>query len=312
MTITYRELSSLEQDLGVDARTLYGVSNNISRHYRPAEIPKGDGSVRRLWVPDEPLKSIQRKIARVLLSPMEVSPHATAYRYGAGIVKNARAHVGQPRVLTLDIFRFFDHVRYSAVKEKAFPADRYCEANRILLTLLCYYREGLPQGAPTSPWISNLILKELDDTLGAWCGERGIVYTRYCDDMTFSGDFDENRVIALVREQLGRHGFRLHEGKIRKADCHHRQKVTGLVVNQGVSTPADYRRKLRQELYYCEKFGVESHWQRTGSPLSVEEYLRHLLGQVNFVLSVSPENQEMRRYRHYLEKRMGKNEENLY
>ena len=297
MTITYRELSSLEQDLGVDARTLYGVSNNISRHYRPAEIPKGDGSVRRLWVPDEPLKSIQRKIARVLLSPMEVSPHATAYRYGAGIVKNARAHVGQPRVLTLDIFRFFDHVRYSAVKEKAFPADRYCEANRILLTLLCYYREGLPQGAPTSPWISNLILKEMDDTLGAWCGERGIVYTRYCDDMTFSGDFDEKEVIKQVSTMLVPYGFRLNHKKTKVFKASQRQTVTGIVVNQKENVSKDYKREIRKEVFFCQKHGVEEHLHHEMLDISPSQYLNKLLGKINFVLQVSPQNKEFTEYK---------------
>lgn len=172
---------------GASLRTLYAVSNRIPAHYHRAEVPKRDGGVRVLRVPDPVLKDIQRRIARVLLSGMPVSPHATAYRYGAGVVENARRHVGRPELLKLDILHFFDSIRYIQVKEAAFPAEIYAEPLRTLLSMLCYDRDVLPQGAPTSPWIANLVLRPFDEKLGAWCRARGVVYTRYCDDLAFSG-----------------------------------------------------------------------------------------------------------------------------
>ena len=105
-------------------------------------------SYRQLSVPDRLLKSIQRKILRVLLSGQEVSPYATAYRFGGGVVKNARVHVGKAQILKLDIRHLFDSIRYSTVKELVFPPGIYSEQNRVLLTMLCYYRDALPQGAP--------------------------------------------------------------------------------------------------------------------------------------------------------------------
>lgn len=300
MTITYHELSSLEQDLGVKAKTLYAISNNLSRHYRPVQIPKSDGSVRQLLVPDEALKSIQRKILQVLLSRSEISRYATAYRYGGSIVKNARVHVGKAQILKLDIRHFFDSIRYSTVKEIVFPAEIYSEQNRVLLTMLCYYQDALPQGAPTSPAISNIILRDFDNALGAWCGERGIAYTRYCDDMTFSGFFDAQEVVCLVRKRLSEYGLQLNERKTKRLDPHQRQTVTGVVVNRKANARSAYRRVLRQELYYCQKFGIESHLQRMGSSASVEQYRHRLLGRVNFVLSITPENEEMQRYKQWL------------
>lgn len=187
MGIVYQEGPSLARDLGLPLRTLYAVSNRIPAHYHRAEVPKRDGGVRVLRVPDPVLKDIQRRIARVLLSGMPVSPHATAYRYGAGVVENARRHVGRPELLKLDILHFFDSIRYIQVKEAAFPAEIYAEPLRILLSMLCYDRDVLPQGAPTSPWIANLVLRPFDERLGAWCRARGVVYTRYCDDLAFSG-----------------------------------------------------------------------------------------------------------------------------
>mgnify|MGYP006866068902 FL=1 len=96
MGIVYQEGPSLARDLGLPLRTLYAVSNRIPAHYHRAEVPKRDGGVRVLRVPDPVLKDIQRRIARVLLSGMPVSPHATDYRYSAGVVENARRHVGRP------------------------------------------------------------------------------------------------------------------------------------------------------------------------------------------------------------------------
>ena len=197
--IVYRELSSLEQDLGISAKTFYAVSNNLSKHYRKAKLPKKNGGFRNLSVPDEVLKSIQKRIAEVLLIHMPVSRYAKAYRFGSSTLRNAKHHVGKQVVLKLDILHFFDSIRYSTVKDKLFPEEIYAEPLRILLTMLCYHKDALPQGAPSSPAITNIILYEFDEQLGQWCREHGIAYTRYCDDMTFSGDFEPSEAIRYVR-----------------------------------------------------------------------------------------------------------------
>lgn len=304
MGILYQELSSLEHDLGVKARTLYAMSNRLGKHYHPVRLPKADGSYRLLYVPDEPLKRIQRKIQNVLLVDCELSPYATAYRYGGSIIKNARPHVGKDRILKLDIRNFFDSIRYSTVKDRVFPSERYSEKNRILLTMLCYYRDALPQGAPTSPAISNIIMRDFDNAIGAWCAKRGIVYTRYCDDMTFSGPVNADEVASLVRQRLAADGFRLNERKTKCIDSHHRQTVTGIVVNSKENTAISYRKQLRQEMYYCQKFGIESHLLRIGIDSSPDQYLRRLSGKINFVLSVSPDHKEMEGYKQWVKEQL--------
>ena len=197
--IVYRELSSLEQDLGISAKTLYAVSNNLGKHYRKVSLPKKSGGFRNLSVPDEVLKSIQKRIVDLLLIHMLVSRYAKAYRFGSSPLRNAKHHVGKRVVLKLDILHFFDSIRYSTVKDNVFPEEIYAEPLRILLTMLCYHKDALPQGAPSSPAITNIILYEFDEQVGQWCQDRGIAYTRYCDDMTFSGDFDPAEVIRFVR-----------------------------------------------------------------------------------------------------------------
>ena len=299
--IVYRELSSLERDLGISAKTLYAVSNNISKHYHKVKLPKKGGGYRNLSVPDEVLKSIQRRIADVLLIHMPVSRYAKAYRFGSSTLRNAKHHVGKQVVLKLDILHFFDSIRYSTVKDKVFPEEIYAEPLRILLTMLCYHKDALPQGAPSSPAITNIILYELDEQIGQWCRERGIAYTRYCDDMTFSGDFDPAEVIRYVRLELKKMGFLLNEQKTRIQRPSQQQSVTGIVVNEKLNIPADYRRNLRQELYYCRKFGIQEHLQKIGLEIPEETYRMQLLGKVNYVLQVHPDDRDMLDARKWLQ-----------
>ena len=298
--IIYKEFSSLLNDLGVSGKALYSISNHTERHYHPVKVSKGNGEFRQLYVPDDFLKSVQRKINDKLLSLEKISPYATAYRQGGSTKVNANPHVGKPVLLKLDIRHFFDHLIYPIVKDKAFPKERYSEQNRVLLSLLCIYQDSLPQGAPTSPMISNIIMREFDNKIGAWCNEHDIAYTRYCDDMTFSGDFDVYPIIQLVETELKKLGLFLNDSKtviVRKGQKH---SVTGIVVNEQLSVPVGYKKKLRQEMYYCMKFDVESHLDSIGSGKTVDKYVLQLLGRVNYVLSVEPQNKEMQKYKLWL------------
>ena len=298
--VVYRDLESIEADLKISLKQLYTLSNELDCHYHMAEIPKRCGGVRRLCVPDESLKYVQRRICEVLLVHMPISPYATAYRYGAKTRFNALPHVGKKCILKLDISHFFDSILYSQVKESAFPESIYSEKIRVLLSILCYYKESLPQGAPTSPAISNIIMREFDEAVGEWCNERGIAYTRYCDDMTFSGDFIPAEVRSFVGHELKKYGFFLNPAKTKTAQRGTRQTVTGIVVNEKTNLPSEYRKRLRQELYYCRKFGVYEDIKRIHAGDAVDVYLKRLLGRVNYVLSVRPDDTEMLNYRSWL------------
>jgi hypothetical protein len=298
--IVYREFSSLVKDLGFSGKVLYGVSNNIHAHYRVAKVPKGNGEMRELHVPDDLLKAIQRRICEVMLATEPISPYATAYRIGANTRKNAAPHADQAVLLKLDVRHFFDRLIYPLVKAYAFPAERYSEQNRVLLSLLCVYRDVLPQGAPTSPAISNIIMRDFDNKVGAWCAKQGVSYTRYCDDMTFSGDFDPAPIKRYVRDELRRLGLFLNDQKTVVVRRGQRQSVTGLVVNEHPRVPAAYQAKIRQEMYYCQKHGIAAHLAAIGSTEPPEAFARALLGRINYVLSVEPKNEPMKHYRAWL------------
>ena len=302
--VVYRELSSLTHDLGYSAKALYSVSNQIGKHYRAVSIPKASGGTRSLHVPDDQLKAIQKKIYDIILAPEPISPYATAYRPGCSTKINAMLHVGKSVLVKLDILHFFDSIIYPIVKERVFPAERYSDPNRILLTILCTYHEAVPQGAPTSPAISNIIMREFDDTIGRWCDKHGIAYTRYCDDMTFSGDFDPAPLIELVRSELRKMGFLLNDKKTAVIRDGQQKVVTGIVVNEKENVPAEYRRKIRQEMHYCMRYGIESHISHNSIPGTRDQYVLKLLGRVNYVLSVSPGDPGFEHYRAWLAKQV--------
>ncbi len=296
--IVYRELSSIEADLGFSAKTLYALSNNISSHYRSVEVSKKSGGTRVLRIPDEALKAVQRVIASKLLTLEPVSSYATAYRAGTSIIKNAVPHTSKEAILKLDIYKFFDSIRYSTVKDKAFPANRYSDNIRILLSMLCYYKDVLPQGAPSSPVISNIVLYDFDNSVGDFCNSKSIAYTRYCDDMTFSGEADDLReIIPFVKAELKKCGLVLNSKKTNLVSCSKRQTVTGIVVNEKANISDEYKRQLRKEVYFIEKFGIESHLDKIGADISRSRYLASLLGKINYALQVCPSDKNLLCYK---------------
>lgn len=298
--IVYRELSSIEKDLGFSAKTLYGLSNSLEKHYHTVYLPKSDGSKRKLSVPDLILKLVQKSIADNILIQYPISKYAKAYKPGSSIQKNARPHVGKKKILKLDIEGFFDHILYSRVKDTVFYEEKYSEAIRILLTMLCYYNDSLPQGAPTSPAITNIIMYDFDETVGAFCNEKNIAYTRYCDDMTFSGCFDEREIISFVKGELRKLGLFLKNRKTAVISASKRQVVTGIVVNEKMNVTKDYKKTIRQEIYYIKKFGLDEHLKRLGIS-DKQQYVLSLKGRIAFVLQTIPNNCEFIEYKNFLD-----------
>lgn len=119
--------------------------------------------------------------------------------------------------------------------------------------------------------------------------------------MTFSGDFGPTEVIRFVRLELKKMSFLLSEQKTRIQYPGQQQTVTGIVVNEKLSVPADYRRNLRQELYYCRKFGIQEHLRKIWLEIPVDTFQMQLLGKVNYVLQVHPDDRDIMEARKWLQ-----------
>lgn len=237
--------------LSTSRQKLLYYARHTAAAYHPVTIPKRNGDVRILSVPDDTLRRWQRKICRDLLAYLPVAPQATAYRKGGTLSGNAAPHVGKRYLLKLDISDFFGSICFEQVHSTAFHTRYFSRQVGFLLTSLCCKDGVLPQGAPTSPALSNLVMRNFDTNMARWCQRRAIVYTRYCDDLTFSADRPLFAVYSKAKNMLAEMGFDLNEAKTHFITNAGRQSVTGLTVNEKVSVPAGYKRSLRQEVYYA-------------------------------------------------------------
>jgi uncharacterized protein (TIGR03067 family) len=252
-------VEELARRLEWDAAELSALQPN----YREFLIPKRSGGQRRLCAPDDQLKDLQRRILHRLLRRLRCHPAATGFQCGESIVTHARRHAGRAVVVRLDLKDFFPSTGAARVYAYFRRIGWNRPASR-LLTRLCTHQGGLPQGAPTSPRLSNLLNYRLDRRLDAMARKLGAWYSRYADDITLSFPEDNRKqvryLIRFVRRVAYQQGYRVHDRKkllIRRR--HQQQCVTGLVVNEGVQLPRAVRRRLR---------AVEHH-MRTGRPATL-------------------------------------------
>jgi RNA-directed DNA polymerase len=261
-----------------------GVCNRPARFYRHFDVPKSSGGVRRIDEPLPSLKEIQRWVLREILEKIPPSRYAKAFLRGKSIKENARFHRGQEVVATIDVKDFFPSIGFPKVYRICRQVG-YTKPVAIALANLCLLHGCLPQGAPTSPALSNLVCRELDARLAGFCLKRKIRFTRYADDLTMSGDFCAENAIRFSRQVLAQEGFILNEKKTRVLSRNQRQQVTGVVVNAKLQVPRRIRAKLRQHVYYITKYGLASHMERQG--LTKANFPMHLQGLAAHVLSIN-------------------------
>lgn len=272
------------------------ISKEQSRSYRTFYVKKKSGGERRIDEPLPSLKEIQTWILNEILNKVKPSPYAKAYRKGMSLKSSARFHLNQDKVLTLDLKDFFPSIKEKKVLE-IFRRLGYRRPVAELFARLCTYEGSLPQGAPTSPALSNLAAGRLDEAIAALVLPLGVRYTRYADDLTFSGDFAAGELIAKIRDIVHAHGFRLNAKKTRVRRSYQRQEVTGIVVNEKMNLPRSYRRRIRSHIYYIKKYGLASHLARIGE--TRDNYLYHLMGQISYSLHINGEDSEMQGYRDF-------------
>ncbi len=288
--------------LGYDYFYLLTVSNSQHSHYKHYQIPKNNGGFRIIEEPFPALKEVQTWILKEILEPASkcyVSPVAKAFIPGKSLKENARFHKNKKYVVALDLQDFFGSIKYHSVYG-LFLKFGYNKSVSTMLANLCVLYSSLPQGAPTSPMLSNLVFQELDEKIFTYCRRRKIMYTRYADDMTFSSDsMDVTRLISYIRMVVTNRGYRINDEKTNVMGRGACQKVTGVVVNEKLQVPKVYRDKVRQEVYYIIKYGPKEHMSRIKLPIwmkTTKLYIKHLLGKVNYILSINPKDEEFLRY----------------
>jgi retron-type reverse transcriptase len=276
-------------------------------HYIYFEIPKRSGGTRLLAAPHARLATAQRWVLDHILARLEVTAHAHGFVAGRSTITNARLHVGRDIVVNLDLAEFFPTITFPRVRG-LFESIGYSPAVATLLALLCteaprsaVVHDGvtfwvaagdraLPQGACTSPAISNLVTRKLDRRLAGATRKLGWTYTRYADDLTFStssatGESASNLALLLsrVRHIVRDEGFAVNERKGRIQRRSQRQSVTGIVVNDKPGVPREELRRLRAILHRAKTTGLAAQ-NRDQHP----DFTAYLRGKIAYIAMIDP------------------------
>lgn len=257
--------------LGVSASELKKIWWYRAAMYREFSIAKGAGKVRVITAPDNRLKMLQRKLAFLLDQLYRVRNPVHGFVPKRSVKSNAAAHIGRRYIVNLDLKDFFPSItepRVSGVL-RALGVERRVSA---IVARLCCYNGHLPQGAPTSPVLSNMVCYRLDTNLLRIAKAARAIYTRYADDITFStfqppaalfegaippaGHFGPQTLAANLVEVVTSNGFSFNRDKAHYADRHARRVVTGLKINELINVDRRYVRNLRAALHSVEVLGV--------------------------------------------------------
>jgi len=250
--------------------------------YSQLKVPSKRVRFRRVMRPTTALDAMLKLLRQCLERELSFSPqdclHGCVKK--RGILSNARVHLGQKVVLRLDIRRFFESISLQQVKS-ALQAGGLDEDSALLLGRCTTLDGHLPVGFSTSPFLANLVFDPTDSVLRSFALEHSLNYTRYVDDLTFSGNYIDDEIRIQIESLIEAHGWTIQNKKTRFMRAGHAQYVTGLSVNDpsGPHIPRHVKRFLRLEIHHVAVSGFAA------SSLGK----RKLLGHINNVKHVNPD-----------------------
>ena len=300
--------ASLLKILEIDAEykdnsfpSLLKIINNLDDYYLSYPIKKADKRKLR-WI-DAPLgelKELQYKILYKFLYNFNTHPAAVGFKIGTSVKESANTHLGNKVILTMDITNFFNSIKMPMVfRLVAALSNRLLDKNNIdrkkltdadhnklhaethIITHLLCFKGQVPQGAPTSPALANLIARRLDTVLAKYSEDQGMTYTRYADDLTFSHPdktYDIGKNIKIVEKVIKEAQLQTNYKKTRILRPHRRMLVTGVVINEKLGVPKYKWRNLRARIHNIKK---------GGSSISLKEY-QQIRGYCEWVRNLNP------------------------
>ena len=306
------EFASLESlakamDLSIAELRFLTYSRKVSRvsHYKRFYITKKSGGQRMISAPMPRLKKAQYWLLDSVLNKVQLHPNAHGFVYKKSILTNALPHLKADILINLDLKDFFPTITYPRVKG-VFRKLGYSDAIATIFALLTtepqieevemdgqtFYtatsERKLPQGAPTSPAITNILCRKLDNRLLGLAKKYNYSYTRYADDLSFSASQTEainsNKLLSNIRKVIQSENFHLHPDKLQIMRKGSRKEVTGIVVNEKLAIKAKDYDRFRALIYQIEKTGTleGKHWN--GS----KNLLASIKGYANFIAMVDP------------------------
>jgi hypothetical protein len=277
--------------------------------YHQFQIPKKNGGHRQISSPSKKLKAIQIKLKDVLYEIYPTKPSAHGFAKTKSIVTNAERHLDKKYIFNIDISDFFGTIHFGRIRN-LFKSSPFNFNNTVstILAQICCFNNSLPQGAPTSPVLSNMIAWKLDSQLQHLAKITNSTYTRYADDISFSFTCNKRRLseeIVVIRDSEGspgqalthiieENGFNINYDKVRLCSTLSRMEVTGLTVNEFPNVRRQYIRQLSSMLHAWRKYGYESaekeynekYDNRHRASDNPKSYLQVIKGKLAFLRSV--------------------------
>ena len=298
--------------VGVSYYEINEIISNKDKYYKFYQIKKRKGGFRQIIVPFSNLRILQNFILINILNSRGVHDAAKGFVKGKSILDNALPHKNQPAILNLDLLKFFDTINekriFGIFKAMGYASNLAYDFAQITTVRLpieylntfnpkekkAYERlvnnnlGVLPQGAPTSPALSNLVMRRLDNRLFKLSLKLNVKFTRYADDITFSGDLNNLPKINLLKQIIKDEGFNVNWEKVGIYKKGRKQIVTGLTVSNDVHVPRTFKKIVKKHIYCCLKFGVTNHlnYQKLDDKNFYKEWL---LGKILFIKSIEPE-----------------------
>ena len=301
----YRRLSERGKPVLFDAEhvrkvlKMDGIKRNAYHLYKVGSRYK----TREIESPSLNLKNRQRWIVNHILEDEEIGSWIHGYVKGKSIVTNARVHLNKKRLLRIDIKHFFGSITFDMVKNlfveigySKSAADELARICTFSTDMYCWNQEYeerneykyIPHGAPSSPYIANLVFQKVDKQIIDLLQCKQIDYSRYADDLFFSSDVDElSWIVQSVSALVQKYGFEINMGKTKLFKDNDIKLIMGLNLSNGLRVQNSYKRKLRQEIYYCKKFGIMNHLEHGGKEKKAN-YQGYLYGKAYFINMVEP------------------------
>lgn len=249
------DIGDLANNTNEAPKTIAAMLHAPSQFYREFSIPKRSSGTRKILAPFPSLANIQTWITREVVSLSPVHESAMAFRYGLSTKNHVEPHFQQSELFRTDIRDFFPSISIFKI-QAIFENLGYAGPMSWILAKLVTLDSVLPQGAPSSPAISNAVCFPLDQTISLVCERKNVRYTRYADDFAFSGEEIHKSLISEIQYELNEFGFALNFKKTRHYGEQEKTRfLTGLVITPNkIRPPKDFRRWIRQRIFYLEKY----------------------------------------------------------
>jgi RNA-directed DNA polymerase len=291
--------------LDISERKLNFILYVRKNNYKEFSIAKKSGAPRKIQAPVRGLKVIQQKLAQVLTAVYQIKSPAHGFARGKSILSNARVHQRSRFVFNLDLLDFFPSINFGRARGLFMGTPYRLNANvATILAQICCYQNALPQGAPTSPIVSNMICAKLDSQLKDLARRCQAAYTRYADDLTFStprksfpkpiGHLDTvtNQIVVGtdLSKVIAQNGFQVNQNKVRLQKRGQRQQVTGLTVNEEANVKRALPNQARAMLHSWESNGIEAaeqmfraKWDHKARRKTNPEFKKVVKGKIDFI-----------------------------